>query len=495
MNVQTELLENHTARLTVETSNEQFEKAKKSAATKLSKKYKIPGFRQGKAPYNIVLKYLGEASVLEEAVDILGNEAYVNALVESKLNPYAPGTMEKFDIDPSPVFTFTVALAPEVKLNNYRDVRVDFELPAVTDEQVDERLEDLRQRRASSEPTNAPLKAGDRATLDVHSHFTDGEERPAGQENNPPKTYYQGDYFYHRHDAQLIADPEKDTVLEGFFKTLIEKGVSAGDEAEFELTVPDDEKYADIVGRTVHFGVTVSNIESAVIPELDDAFASSFAAEGETMTLADLREKTRADIALDSRSEYEEEYAQQVLDAILAQADVVYPPLMVEERASEMLEEFKQRLQQSRITFEQYLEMQNTTPEAILAEYEQPARDWVKRSLVLGEILNAEKITLTKAEIDMQIDMLMMYFGGANDARLRQMINSDEQRSQIANRLLYGKATLQLAKIGKGEADDVVSDGDATVSEVAVTGGEQSVLDAEADDTAQSHDDAEQSES
>lgn len=177
MNVQTERLENHSARLIVDIDPGQLEKAKKRAARQLSKRYKIPGFRKGKAPYRIISNYVGEGAILEEAIDSMTQDVYRAALDESGVSPYGPGAVEDFKLDP-PQFIFTVPLAPEVDPGDYRSVRLEYEAPEVTDEDVEERLQQLREAEALVEESAHPAAWGDRITVDIHSIFADGEESP-----------------------------------------------------------------------------------------------------------------------------------------------------------------------------------------------------------------------------------------------------------------------------------------------------------------------------
>ena len=136
--LRTERLENHKAQFTVEIEQEQLEVAKKKAARRLSHQVNIRGFRKGKAPYRIIANFLGEAAIIEEAVELLGNDIYKSALDDSEVNPYGPGALEDFSLDPKPTFVFTVPLQPEVELGDYRSIRKEYEEPEVEDEQVDE---------------------------------------------------------------------------------------------------------------------------------------------------------------------------------------------------------------------------------------------------------------------------------------------------------------------------------------------------------------------
>ncbi|MBZ0310400.1 MAG: hypothetical protein K8I82_30340, partial [Anaerolineae bacterium] len=168
MNIQTERLENHTARLTVEIEAERFDQAKKEAARRIAKKVNIPGFRRGKAPYKILVSYVGEASIIEEAVEIIGNQIYPDALKEAKLEPYGPGSLEDFSVDPVPSFKFVLPLEPEINLGDYRSIRFPYSENPVEDTDVDKVFDNLLEQNAVIEESSKPVASGNRVVVDIH---------------------------------------------------------------------------------------------------------------------------------------------------------------------------------------------------------------------------------------------------------------------------------------------------------------------------------------
>ncbi|MCA9885978.1 MAG: trigger factor [Anaerolineae bacterium] len=482
MNVQTEHLDNHTARLTVEVDASKWESAKKEAARKLAKRYRIPGFRKGKAPYNVILRYVGEPTIVEDAIESLGNEVYREALESSEVAPYAAGSLEDFKLEP-PTYIFTVPLQPKAELTDYRDVRLDYEAPEITDEDVEASLESLRSQRAEVEESEEPVAIGDRVTFDVHSEFSDGEEPEAEEseaevseaedsveaaesedaeeehdhdhdhddesENEIPK---KGDPFIHRHDLRIdLNEGENEPVLKGFSASLA--GSNVGDTVEFELEVPDEESYEGIVGRKVHFSVEVKKIEKVALPELNDDFAAQVTEEEDEplTTLDQLRERLRENLEREATNQAEIEYANKVLDEMVEQADVAYPDVMVAEQTDDMIEDFGRNIAQQGIQLENYLQIMGMTREDLAERYHEQAEKSVARSIVLGEIISAEKVRVRAAEIDQQIDEMMAQFGEQAEA-LRQYLDTPQQRSAIANNLLYERVMKRISAIGQGTA-------------------------------------------
>ena len=173
MNLQTERIDNHKAQLTIEFEEQQLDDAKRQAARRISRRVSIKGFRKGKAPYRLVEQRVGAAAILEDAVEILGDSLYRQALEESGLEPYGPGTLEDFSLEP-PTLVFSLELQPEVDLKEYDSVRIDFEEPAVADEAVDSALEELRQREIEVlDAERQVVASGDRIRVDIDSEFVD----------------------------------------------------------------------------------------------------------------------------------------------------------------------------------------------------------------------------------------------------------------------------------------------------------------------------------
>src|SRR5436190_1508775 len=215
LNIQTERIENHNARFTVTLEPSQLEQAKQQSARKLSQKYNIPGFRKGKAPYNIVLRFFGEASILEDAIEILGNDVYKQALDESGIAPYAPGQLENFEAEPEPKFTFVVPLQPTVDLGEYRSLRKEFIEPAVEDAQVDKALRQIQEDQALNEESSKPVEIGNRVTMELYGKLV-GEEGAEAESSEAEHTHEhehehaEGEEHDHEHEHAEGEDHDHD---------------------------------------------------------------------------------------------------------------------------------------------------------------------------------------------------------------------------------------------------------------------------------------------
>lgn len=505
MNIQTERLENHTARFTVEVEPSQWEQAKKDAAKEISKQIRVKGFRKGKAPYKMVVRTVGEALIIEEAMEKLGNDVYREVIENAEYEPYAAGSLENFTLEPQPTYTFTVPLVPEIDLGDYREVRVDFEKPEVTDEEVNRAMRQYQQREAVVEDSANPVQSGDRITIDIHSHFEDGEEETS--EDSDDDVPLKGDEFIHQHAATVNLDPEDEPVLPGFIDALL--GANIDETVEFDLTIPDSEDYREGVrGRKVHFEVTIEKVQNVTLPELNDELAARVTKgddeEAEALTLLELRVKTREELQEQVERNAESRYSDDVLDKIAEGATLSYPEIMVIDRIHEMIHDLDQNLQQQGMDIETYQKVMGITHDDLHDQFEDDAVKSLERSLVLGEVLVQEKITVTAADIAGEIDKILAQFGDNADM-FRQFFDTEQQRSRIANNILFERIMKRLAKIGRGEpldeeeeeteeetADEPEAVATADEPQATVEETESTENDESASDTEESTDDSEE---
>ena len=278
MKIEKELQEDHQIKLNVELDADPFEKAKRQAARKIAKKVKIPGFRPGKAPYNVILRQVGEGAVVEEAMDILIEDIYPKVLEEAEITPYGPGNLEKVESLDPPTFQFVVPLAPEVELGDYKELEIDYKVPEVEAAAIDAQIEQMLQQQAITEQSEEPAKEGDRVFYQVsadRAEIEDGEEA-----NIIPERF-----------NSTIIEPESEAQnhwpYPGFSQNLI--GLSIDGEKDVVYTYPEDHEDEDLQGVEAIFHITVTNIQTVSLPELDDEFAKS-ASDFETI------EELRADI-------------------------------------------------------------------------------------------------------------------------------------------------------------------------------------------------------
>jgi trigger factor len=409
----------------------------KSAARRLSEKYSIPGFRKGKAPYQLVLRQFGEEYVREAAVEELGQKVYEEALDQSDLEPYAPGSLTDISFEPV-VFKYTVPLKPEVELGNYRRVRLPYQMPDITDEAVEKAMEHLREHHAVLEPVERPAAMGDVITLDVSGKLTDVPE---------------GEFLMNDEGVSLLLDPESAWPIPGFSEALV--GISAGEEREIDRTFPEDYANESLRNRPAHFLAKVSAVKSRYLPEWSDDFAKEL---GEYETLLDLRVDVRKQLQQNSERTYNSEYSESVRDIVTAGATAVFPPVLVEREIDNLADDLDKRLREQNLNLDDYLKIESRTRESLRDDLRPRAIERLKRALVLGKVIEVEGLDLEEGAIEQRIQQMSAMFGKDGD-RIVKMLSTADNRRSIALDLLTDRAVERLVAIAKGEAPEVAEDG------------------------------------
>ncbi len=469
MNIQTERLENHNARFTIELENDQLEKAKQQAARKLSQKYNIPGFRKGKAPYNIVQRFFGEPAILEDAIEILGNDVYKQALDESGVFPYAPGQLEDFKPEPKPTFIFTVPMQPTVELGDYRSLRLEYTEPVVDDEQVTKAMYQLQEENALYEESTKPVEMGNRVSMELYAKLI-GEENAADEaehihdhaegeahdhdhdhEGHDHDHGLGGNEFIHEHDATMVLRDENEEPAPGFRQAIL--GAAVDEERTFELTFPDDEKeYKEYAGKTAEFKVKIKTIESVTLPSLNDDLAARITEKEETpLNLLELRVRTRENLQKSIEQQAKSNFAGEVLDAIVERATVAFPEEMIDDQTDSYLERLDQDFKRQGLTLDDYMRISNKTRDQLKADYRDNAINSLNRALVLREIRQVEDIDVSETAIDGEIDKMLLQFGDQG-ASLRGILDTPQMRENIKNDLMEQGTLDRIIAIAKGEA-------------------------------------------
>jgi len=386
LKIEKQFTEDHQVRLTVELEPRNLEEARHRAARKIAQKVKIPGFRPGKAPYPVILRTVGEASILDEAMEILVNENYPKIIEESGIKPYGPGNLENIQkLDP-PTLEFIVPLEAEVTLGDYHVVRFPYELKPVTDEEIEQTIEDLRDRMAVLEPVERPAQESDQVYIHLSAErkeVKEGQSLILIKDREVPVTIDSAE-----------KDISKEWPFPGFSRTLL--GLKAGDEKVIEYSYPEDAFLESFRGTTSIFRIKVDNIKLRNLPDLNDEFAQSV---GEFETMEALRKVVRDNLEQKSKNEYDAEYNNKVVDAILKDAQVKYPTQMLENEINALMRQLESRLSEQNLDMPTYLKTRRMEETDLRKELSPSAEERMKRSLVLFEIAKAEKIQVDQNEL------------------------------------------------------------------------------------------------
>ena len=426
MKVNRDKTENSQVFLTIEMEPAEVEAELEKSYHRLARKTNIPGFRKGKAPREVLERHIGKESLFDDALRYLLPQAYENAIKEQDIEVFAQPQLEIVQTDPV-VFKATVPIKPTVELGDYHNVRVTPETVEVTEDDVTAAMEHLRHQLATWEPVEREVGFGDLVVLDVQSNIED-----------KPFISQQGGQFQ---VLQGSVGP-----VPGFAEQLV--GLKREEDKEFTLQFPADYPRSEMAGKEAAFKVKISEIKQEQLPELNDEFARQI--DPETETLDSLREKVSTDMRLGAEEKTRQDFEEQVVDAVVEQANLDFPPVLVEMEIHRFLDE-QAREWQMRGGLEEYLSRINKTEEELREEVRPSAVKRVSRSLVLGKVAEEEKIEVSESKINDEIEKLTS--GSAeNKDKLSELFNTSQSRESIERWLTTRKTVQRLVEIAKAPA-------------------------------------------
>ena len=382
MSVQVEKLEKNMAKLTIEVSAAEFEKALEDAFLKNKNKISVPGFRKGKVPRQMVEKMYGPEIFYEDAANALIPDAYSKALNECEEDIVSSPEIDVTQIEKgkSFIFTATVALKPEVKLGKYKGVKVEATEVTVTDEEVDAKIEKERENNARTiEVTDRPVKDGDMTVLDFEG-FVDGVAFDGGKGENYPLTIGSGAF------------------IPGFEEQLV--GAEIGKEVEVNVTFPEDYQAEELKGKAAVFKCTIKEIKEKELPALDDEFASEVS---EFDTLEEYKKDVKETLTIEKEKAAREAKEAAVIDAIIADSEMDIPEAMVTTQQKQMIDEFAQRMQMQGLSMEQYFQFTGATLDKMMEQVKPQAETRIKSRLVLEAVAAKEGIEATEEDYEEEI--------------------------------------------------------------------------------------------
>lgn len=389
MSLQVEKMEKNMAKLTVEVSAEELEKALQGAYMKQKNKISVPGFRKGKVPRQMIEKMYGAAIFYDDAANALIPEAYSKAYDEAGLEIVSQPKIEVVQIEKGKPFIFTaeVATKPEVTLGEYKGLKVDKVSNRVTAKEVDEKLEEEQKKNARTITVeDRAVQDGDEVVLDFEG-FVNGVAFEGGKGENYPLTIGSGSF------------------IPGFEEQLI--GVEAEKEVEVNVTFPAEYHAQDLAGKEAVFKCTVHEIKVKELPELDDEFAAEVS---EFDTLEEYKADIKAKIKDQKLAEGKRQKEDQAVEQAVANATMDIPEAMIDTQVQQMTQEFAQRIQSQGLSMEQYFQFTGLTAEKMLEEMRPQALKRIETRLVLEAIAKAENIEITDEKIDQEIaKMAEMY--------------------------------------------------------------------------------------
>ena len=432
MSLQVEKLEKNMAKLTIEVSAEEVEKAIEVAYQKNKGKISVPGFRKGKVPRKMIEQMYGAEIFYEDAANEMIPVAYEKALLECEEEIVSAPKIDVTQIEGGKPFIFTaeVALKPEVVLGKYKGVTVDKIEVEVTEDEINEQIEKERENSARTITVeDRAVKDGDMITLDFEG-FVDEVAFEGGKGTDFSLTIGSGSF------------------IPGFEEQLI--GVSIDNDTEVKVTFPEEYQAEDLAGKEAVFKCTVKGIQEKELPELDDEFASEVST---FETLAEYKEDVKNTLTQKKTDEAKSAKEEAVIEAVVADAKMEIPDAMVETEQRRIMDDFAQRMQMQGLTMEQYMQFTGSTPQMLLDQTKPQALQRIQGRLVLEAVAAAEKLEANEEEYEKEIiDMAEKYQMEAD--QIKETLGENGRKQVLAD-MAVSKAVeflVENAKEGKAKA-------------------------------------------
>ena len=416
MSVTVEKLENNMAKLKITVPAEQLEKAIEKAYQKNKNKIQIPGFRKGKAPRKMIEQMYGKGVFYEDAANELIEEEYPKAVEECGEDVVSSPKIDVEELEAGKDFVFTaeVALKPPVKLGKYKGIEVEKMDLDVTDDEVDAEIDKQRNMNARSiDVTDRAVKDGDTVSLDFEG-FVDGVAFDGGKGTDYPLTIGSGAF------------------IPGFEEQLV--GFEIGQKGEVNVKFPEDYQAENLAGKDATFKCKVNSIRAKELPELNDEFASDAGFDTVAEYKEDVKKKLEEKKAADEKAKREDA----VVRAVIEDSEMELPEAMIETQQRQMVNEFAQRLQMQGMNMDQYLQYTGGSVDQMLAQVKPQAIERIKSRLVLEAVAEAEKIEVSDADVDAEIESMAHQYRMEVE-KLKEMM-SDAEKKQLKSDLAVQKA-------------------------------------------------------
>lgn len=412
--------------ITVEVGKDEFAPAIEKAYKKQVKQMKIPGFRPGHAPRKVIEGMYGIEVFFDEAMNIAFPEAYQAALEEGKLEPVDHPQVEVTEVS-ADGFTFKATFAnyPEVKLGEYKGLTAVKPAVEVTDEMVDQQLQQMRERNARLVSVEREAQNGDTAVIDFEGK-KDGVPFEGGKSENYPLELGSGSF------------------IPGFEEQIV--GMKAGEEKDIQVTFPEAYQAEELAGQEAVFSIKLHEVKAKELPELDDEFAKDVS-EFDTLDelKADLRKKAEESQEASAKQTFENNLMEQV--AANMECDI--PEAMIENQARRVVDDYKMQVQSQGVSFAEYLKITGMKEADLLDSAKEPALRQIRNSLALEAVVKAENIEATEEEIDAEcLKMADQY--GVKLEDIKKYLPAGDMAEQIkrekALKLIVDSATAKAAE-------------------------------------------------
>lgn len=349
------------------------------------KEAKVDGFRKGKCPRDVFEKKYGVEALYNDAVDIVLPGLYTEVLKESALEPVVQPSIDIKEINKDGVsIEFTIITAPVANVKKYTGLKVTREKVKVTDEEITEEINRLKDQYAEIAVKEGKIESGDTAVIDFEG-FKDGVAFEGGKGENYP------------------LEIGSNTFIPGFEDALI--GLSTGDKKDIPLTFPENYPSEELKGAKVVFKVTVHEVKTRLIPELDKDFFTDLGIEGVTNE-TELRNHVKNNISLRKEKEADNKLVEDILASVAKETEIVLPEELIHDEIHHMIDNYAQRLQMQGLSLEQYMQFTKQTFESLEVQLKPEAKKNITYRYMLEEIAKKEGIVISDEEADNEAETL-----------------------------------------------------------------------------------------
>ena len=402
----------------IKIEGEEWKKALHKAYEKNNKKAKIDGFRPGKAPYEIFVKHYGIENLFIDAADSCLQESYLKAITDSKLIPVTEPKVDIKEIDEEHVeFIFTIITKPEIKIKKYEGLKIKKDKLEVKEEEIQDEIDHLLEQYAELVVKEGTVENGDTVIIDYEG-FLDGVPFEGGKAEN----------------YSLVIG--SNTFIPGFEEQLI--GMDKDSEKEIKVTFPEDYHAENLKGKETTFKVKVHEIKTKENRELDDEFFEDLGMEG-VNSLETLKESIKEHLEAHKKTDIENKFVDDMLDAISKQTEIDIPEEMVEDEINHLIKRFEEQLKYQGVSLDLYYSLTKSTEKDLREQVEKEAFKNVLYRLILEELVKILEITVTDEEVDEELEKMAKQYNATKEDIQKELGGMDMIKYDIEIRKAFDK--------------------------------------------------------
>ncbi|AYE35052.1 trigger factor [Clostridium septicum] len=426
MEAKMEKIDTNVVKFEVTVEAKKFQEALNKAYNKNAKHFNVPGFRKGKVPMAIVKKYYGVGVLIEDAVNFAIESSYPEVLKENNIIPVDYPKVDILTAEEGKDFVYTaeVTIYPEVQLGEYKGLKVEKASYSVSEDEVNAKLKEMQEKNARIESKeDGAIEKGNLAVIDF-------------------KGYVDGEAFQGGEGSDYTLEIGSGTFIDNFEDQLV--GAKTGDKVEVNVTFPENYGKEELNGKPAKFEVTVKDIKVKELPELDDEFAKEVS---EFDTLAEVKEDITKKLEEANKAREEKEYEEAIISAVVANAKIDVPEVMINKEIDSMVKNLEQRLQYQGLTLEQYFQFTGTDASKMRDYMKENAEKKVRTDLVLEAVEKAENIEVTEEELRTRAEEVAKMYSAGDEKMINLLL--ENQKEALTTDVKAGKTVKFLVENNK----------------------------------------------